>query len=175
MATLDKTRIVLGQLIGASNYDVGHIGLGVNGGGIAYLGVVGASLKGGGCTGVPTPVGDLFAVDYVAHELGHQFDADHTFNGVDGSCGGNGGASAVEPGSGVTVMAYAGICAADDLQPHSDPYFSQRSIDQVTSYVGAAAGHDQRGADGLAARLRGVGLLPARPTTARSPRRSRTA
>jgi hypothetical protein len=133
--TLDQTRIVLGQLIGASNYDIGHIGLGVDGGGVAYLGVVGASLKGGGCTGVDTPVGDLFAVDYVAHEMGHQFDADHTFNGVDGSCGGNGGGPAVEPGSGVTVMAYAGICDTDDLQPHSDPYFSQRSIDEVTNYV----------------------------------------
>ena len=133
--TLDQTRIVLGQLIGASSYDIGHIGLGVDGGGVAYLGVVGASLKGGGCTGVDTPVGDLFAVDYVAHEMGHQFDADHTFNGVNGSCGGNGGGPAVEPGSGVTVMAYAGICDTDDLQPHSDPYFSQRSIDEVTSYV----------------------------------------
>jgi hypothetical protein len=140
VATLDRTRIVLGQLVGASNYDIGHIGMGVDSGGIAYVGVVGASHKGGGCTGVDTPVGDLFAVDYVAHEMGHQFAAGHTFNGVSGSCAGNGGGPAVEPGSGVTVMGYAGICATDDLQPHADPYFSQRSIDQVTSYAGAPLG-----------------------------------
>ena len=139
-AALDQTQIVIGQLIGASNYDVGHIGMGVNGGGGAYLGVVGSSLKGGGCTGVTNPVGDLFAVDYVAHELGHQFAGRHTFNGTVGSCsGGNRNATtAVEPGSGSTIMAYAGICAIDNLQPHSDPYFSQRSIDEVMGYVGAA-------------------------------------
>lgn len=138
VSTLDQTRIVIGQLIGASNYDVGHIGMGTDGGGIAYLGGVGANRKGGGCTGVSTPAGDLFAVDYVAHEIGHQFDANHTFNGIDGSCGPNGADTSVEPGSGVTVMAYAGICTTDDLQPHSDPYFSQRSIDEVSAYVGAA-------------------------------------
>lgn len=139
VGTLDQTRIVLGQLIGASNYDVGHIGMGLDGGGVAYLGVVGDGLKGGGCTGVSAPVGDLFAVDYVAHEMGHQFAGDHTFNGVAGSCAGNGsGATSVEPGSGSTVMAYAGICATDDLQPHSDPYFSHSSIDEISSYVAAA-------------------------------------
>ena len=137
--TLDRTRIVLGQLIGASNFDVGHIGMGNSGGGIAYLGVVGDDLKGGGCTGVTQPTGDLFAVDYVAHEIGHQFAGNHTFNGIDGACGGNIAGTSVEPGSGVTVMAYAGICATDDLQPHSDPYFSQRSIDEVTAYTGGAA------------------------------------
>jgi hypothetical protein len=76
----------------------------------------------------------------MAHELGHQFDADHTFDGVDGACGGNGGGPSVEPGSGATVMAYAGICGADNLQPHSDPYFSQRSIAQVTSFLAAPPG-----------------------------------
>jgi hypothetical protein len=136
--TLARTRIVLGQLIGASSYDVGHIGMGVAGGGVAELGVVGTSRKASGCTGVPTPVGDLFAVDYVAHEIGHQFEAQHTFNGVDGACGGNGGGPAVEPGSGSTVMAYAGICDADDLQPHTDPYFAQHSIEEVTGFVAAS-------------------------------------
>ncbi len=139
-STLDRTRIVIGQLIGASNFDVGHIGLGVSGGGVAYLGVVGADLKAGGCTGVSRPVGDLFAVDYVAHEIGHQFGADHTFNGTQGSCAANIGGPAVEPGSGITVMAYAGICGTDNLQPHSDPYFSQRSIDEVSGYVGVSQG-----------------------------------
>ena len=135
--TLGKNRTVLGQLVGASNYDVGHIALGVNGGGIAYRGVVGGDYKGGGCTGLPQPTGDFFAIDYVAHEIGHQFAGRHTFNGALGSCGGNISQASVEPGSGSSVMAYAGICRQDDLQPHTDPYFSFRTVDEVDDYRAA--------------------------------------
>ena len=153
MPTLGKNRTVLGQLIGASNYDVGHIALGNNGGGIAYLGVVGGDYKGGGCTGLPEPKGDFFAIDYVAHEIGHQFAGNHTFNGALGACGGNISEASVEPGSGSSVMAYAGICGQDDLQPHTDPYFSFRTIDEVDAYR-ADDLPQHRGADGLAQRLR---------------------
>jgi hypothetical protein len=131
VSTLGKNRTVLGQLIGASNYDVGHIALGVNGGGIAYLGVIGGDYKGGGCTGLPQPTGDFFAIDYVAHEIGHQFGGNHTFNGALGACGGNISDASVEPGSGSSVMAYAGICGQDDLQPHTDPYFSFLTVDEA--------------------------------------------
>jgi reprolysin-like metallo-peptidase family M12B/putative Ig domain-containing protein len=136
-ATLTRTRIVIGQLIGASNFDVGHIGLGNPGGGVASLGVVGGNSKAQGCTGLSTPVGDFFAVDYVAHELGHQFNGNHTFNGTQSNCsGGNrSAANSVEPGSGSSIMAYAGICVQDNLQPHSDPYWSQRSFTEITSLV----------------------------------------
>ncbi|GAA1875066.1 M12 family metallo-peptidase [Asanoa iriomotensis] len=135
--TLNRNRIVLGQLVGASNYDIGHLGLGVNGGGVAGLGVVGGDGKARGCTGLPTPIGDFYAVDYVAHEMGHQFGGNHTFNGTQLNCsGGNrSAANSVEPGSGSSIMAYAGICRQDDLQPHSDPYWSQRSYTEITTYV----------------------------------------
>ena len=83
-----RARYVVGQIIGASNYDIGHLALGEPGGGVANLGVVGRSNKAGGCTGVPTPVGDLYAIDYVAHEMGHQFGGDHTFNGNQLNCSG---------------------------------------------------------------------------------------
>jgi Metallo-peptidase family M12B Reprolysin-like len=135
--TLGKNRTVLGQLIGASNYDVGHIALGKNGGGVAYLGVVGGDYKGGGCTGLPKPTGDFFAIDYVAHEIGHQFSGNHTFNGDLINCGGNISDASVEPGSGSSVMAYAGICGRDDLQPHTDPYFSFKTLDEVDAYRAA--------------------------------------
>ena len=139
-ATLTRTRTVIGLLIGASNFDVGHIGVGAGGGGIASLGVVGLAAKAQGCTGLPQPDGDVFAIDYVAHELGHQFAGNHTFNGVTGSCsGGNRSANnSVEPGSGTSVMAYAGICSTDNTQNNSDPYFSMRSFDEITTHIGAA-------------------------------------
>jgi Metallo-peptidase family M12B Reprolysin-like len=76
-----RARFVIGQIIGASNYDIGHLALGQPGGGVANLGVVGRSNKAGGCTGIPTPVGDFYAIDYVAHEMGHQFSGNHPFNG----------------------------------------------------------------------------------------------
>ena len=135
--SISRARYVIGQIIGASSYDIGHLALGQPGGGVANLGVVGRSNKAGGCTGVPTPVGDFFAVDYVAHEMGHQFSGNHTFNGNQLNCsGGNrSGPTSVEPGSGQSIMAYAGICLTDDEQPHSDGYFSQRSQQEITAYV----------------------------------------
>jgi len=139
-STLSRNRVVLGQLVGARNFDIGHIGLGVNGGGIASLGVVGGNSKAQGCTGIPQPEGDYYAIDYVAHEMGHQFSGNHTFNGNQYNCSTsnrNAGTS-VEPGSGSSVMAYAGICQQDNLQPHSDPYFSQRTIQEVTTYTSSA-------------------------------------
>ncbi|MFY1636664.1 M12 family metallo-peptidase [Solwaraspora sp. WMMB335] len=138
-ATLNRNRIVLGQLVGASNYDVGHIGFGLPGGGVAGLGVAGGDGKARGCTGLPNPIGDFYAVDYVAHEIGHQFAGNHTFNGTQWNCsGGNrSAANSYEPGSGSSIMAYAGICQQDNLQPHTDPYWSQRSYYEITTFVNA--------------------------------------
>ena len=139
--TLSRNRVVVGLLAGARNFDIGHIALGVSGGGIASLGVVGGGNKAQGCTGVPTPVGDYYAVDYVAHEMGHQFSGNHTFNGTVSNCStsNRNASTSVEPGSGSSVMAYAGICGTDNLQPHSDPYWSMKSFDEITTYTSAGA------------------------------------
>jgi hypothetical protein len=138
--TLTRNRVVTGLLAGAGNFDIGHIAFGLNGGGVASLGVVGANAKAQGCTGIPTPTGDFYAVDYVAHEMGHQFAGNHTFNGVIANCstGNRNAGTSVEPGSGSSIMAYAGICGTDDLQNHSDPYWSERSFDEITTYTSSA-------------------------------------
>ncbi|MGH2723064.1 MAG: M12 family metallo-peptidase [Actinomycetota bacterium] len=135
--TLTRNRIVIGQIIGATDYDIGHIILGNPGGGVASLNSVGGNAKAQGCTGLSAPTGDFFAVDYVAHEMGHQFGGSHTFNGTISNCsGGNrSAANSVEPGSGSSIMAYAGICGSDNLQPHTDPYWSHRSFEQITTFV----------------------------------------
>lgn len=141
-AVLDRNKFVAGQIVGADRFDIGHFGSGAGSGGVAYLGVVGGADKAGGCTALDTPDGDFYAVDYFAHEVGHQMGGNHTFNGTDGSCAGlnRNGETSVEPGSGSSVQAYAGICGSDDLQPHTDPYFSQRSIDEITAVAEATPG-----------------------------------
>ncbi|MBQ4878105.1 reprolysin-like metallopeptidase [Pseudoalteromonas luteoviolacea] len=137
---IDKIADAIASVTSVDSYDIGHL-VGTGAGGLAGFGVACTSAKAEGVTGNPQPVNDAFAIDYVAHELGHQLGADHTFNGLVGACDGNRVEDAAfEPGSGSTIMGYTGICDTQNLQANSDPYFHVYSLEQMAAYTRQADG-----------------------------------
>jgi chitodextrinase len=121
----------LNSVIGSANYDVGHVFVrAANNGNAGCIGCVCVNAtKGSGFTASTIPTGDTFDIDYVAHEIGHQFGANHTFSFNNEGSGVN-----MEPGSGSSIMGYAGI-TPQDVQTNSDAYFHAASIQQVTNNV----------------------------------------
>ncbi len=132
---LTQSQTAIDAIIGSANYDIGHT-VSTGGGGVAQLQSPCSASKARGITGLPSPVGDPYDVDYVCHEMGHQYGCQHTFNGDQGACSGNRSAqSSFEPGSGSTIMGYTGLCNSQDIQFFSDPYFHARSLIQGSAFI----------------------------------------
>lgn len=118
--------------IGFLNYDIGHVvHRGASQGNAGCIGCVcKAGSKGSGWTIYTNPKLDYFVDNYLSHEFGHQFGGNHIFTFSNEGTGAN-----VEPGSGSTVMGYAGITGNTDIQDHGDPYFSAVNIAQISNYI----------------------------------------
>lgn len=137
---IDLIQNIIDTNIGSPNYDVGHI-FNTGDGGVAALGVICNNFqKAEGATGSESPTGDPFNIDYVSHELGHQFGAEHIFNGTVDACANRSENSAYEPGSGTSIMGYAGICGEQNIQTNSDAYFHYHSINQMTAHISNSGG-----------------------------------
>ena len=129
------------SVVGTDNYDLGIVltaGLyGLN----QLATVCDPNYKGSSSFGLPEPDGSDFHINMIAHELGHQFGAEHTFNSVSGICNDRRREwHAFEPGSGSTLMSYAGLpCGSDGFQPTNDAYFHSESLKQISDFLKSGA------------------------------------
>ena len=118
--------------IGNDNYDLGHLfHAGTNSGNAGTVGsVCNTNWKGSAYSSRTVPEGDLFDVDFVSHEIGHQFGANHTW-----SFESEGTQVQAEPASGTTIMGYAGITDGNNVAPNGEDYFHYYSIFQIQDYL----------------------------------------
>ena len=136
---LGENQEVIDNVIGTLNYDIGHVfgTIGGGGSGVAFVGVpCNSGFKAQGVSLSSNPGGESFNIQLVAHEMGHQFGSDHTFNGNASNCFGNRSQpDAYETASGSTIMAYAGICSPQNIQLSRNDYFHVRSLETIVSYM----------------------------------------
>lgn len=129
-----ETQNTLDTVIGDANYDIGHLFNqqdNVLDGNAGFVGsVCRTGRKGSAYSTFGEPEGNSFAIDLVAHEMGHQFGANHTFSYIS-----EGTQVQVEPGSGTTIMGYAGITQQNDVAAMSDDYFHYVSIVQMSDFL----------------------------------------
>ena len=139
-AQLAINQTQLDNIIGTANYDIGHL-FGTGGGGVASSPSVCSSQKGEGYSARVPPTGDAFWVDYVAHEIGHQLSAQHTYNTSEsGTCSTRSNTDAYEVASGSTIMSYVGICSERNQQQFSLDNFHVRSLTQIIDELSSNQG-----------------------------------
>ncbi len=138
---LSKGTATLNQAVGPTAYDIGHV-FGTNAGGLASLGSVCGNNRGAASSSTFGAYRGVGFFHIVAHEMGHQLTATHTFNWCEGE--NETGSTAYEPGSGSTIMSYAGAsnCENRYIQDMSDAYFHTNSIQRAIVFMREGNGNN---------------------------------
>ncbi|MBX2870818.1 MAG: T9SS type A sorting domain-containing protein [Saprospiraceae bacterium] len=134
---LTQNTAIINARIGFGTYDIGHVFTrGCDNGlaGVANPSSVCQSNKGAGVTCHFTNDVERIAVDVMAHEIGHQFSCGHSWNNCPNSASQRSPENAFEPGSGSTIMSYAGLCGSNNVQPNADPYYNIGSLEDFIKF-----------------------------------------
>ncbi len=137
---LGQNTMVIANKIGFANFDLGHVYTRAcdDTGGIASIRSVCTANKGAGVTCHYSNDITAMAVRVAAHEVGHQLGSNHTFNNCDGN---ENGSTAFEPGSGTTIMSYAGLCGQQlNVINTANDYFHVSSLIEIISFTRDLAG-----------------------------------
>jgi hypothetical protein len=136
---LGENQANIDTVIDSSNYDIGHVfgvGSSTSANGVAFVGVVGNSTyKAQGASRVFSSASGAESagiIRLIAHEFGHQFGASHSFNADVGT---RSSAAPYEPGSGTTLMSYAGILGSNNIQANNELIFNFGSLNQITDIL----------------------------------------
>ncbi|MFT4663588.1 MAG: subtilisin-like proprotein convertase family protein [Polaribacter sp.] len=132
---------VFNSTIGQGSYDIGHLfNTSCDVGGVASLGAVCGSNKASAVTCYANISGSN--IETTAHEMGHSFSANHTWNrcsltNTDNLSAG----TAYEPGSGYTIMSYYGVCNPSQNVASAGPtdYFHINSIENIYDFTNGLA------------------------------------
>lgn len=140
---IGQNSIAINNIVGSSAYDIGHVFTvrctdGVAG--IAALGSVCLNNKGNGVSCVGGSNISFFMVNTTAHEIGHQFNGGHSWSNCPSSMGQLSPGSAWEPGSGSTILSYAGVCGSQNILSTNDDYFHVGNISQFIGFINTTGG-----------------------------------
>jgi len=142
-ALLSQNTTNLANVLGPDTYDLGHVFAGPCGGGTVGQAALGATCntqRKARAASCQVGANDRFYINVVAHEIGHQFNASHTFNNCPPNEGQISPVSAYEPGGGSTIMSYADACGTQSFQNSADPYFHVHSLQQMYDYSRRSTG-----------------------------------
>lgn len=131
---ISRNLVVVDSLFGPGSYDLAQV-VGQRGGPYPSGGAFLASActpqeKAGSAVVGPDPGANWYMLKIMAHEVGHMLGARHT---QDADCVRQ-PETAYEPGSGTTIMSYAGKCPGYDVESWADPYFHGASIEQMVAF-----------------------------------------
>jgi subtilisin-like proprotein convertase family protein len=141
---MNQNPSAINPIIGVASYDVGHcFSRYITGN---QVGVVSGRTcnqitKARGASSAQNTNTEYFFL-VAAHEFGHQFSASHTWSSCPPNEAQLAQGTAFEPGSGSTIMSYAGACSGgNNVQGDNDPYYHIGSIVQAKDFMWQGEGN----------------------------------